>query len=61
DSRLGQKVVLVIEGKPYPLTKNNFEALHPYERPKEIFFVDQFAETPTGKIKRNEILMQLQQ
>lgn len=55
DKHLGQKVTLIIEGIPYSITDDYFESLHQYEKPKEIFFINQFAETPTGKIKRKEI------
>lgn len=54
DKDLGQKLVLVIEHEPYTLLSEVTQSLSPYERPKEILFVTQFKETPTGKILRKE-------
>ncbi len=57
DSLLGHRVVLAIEGEPFDVNKNEvFSSLKKYEKPKEIFFIRHFAETPTGKIIRNESL-----
>ena len=49
DEKLGQKVVLIIEGEEKEI---NFDTLNKYEKPKEIFFVSKFVETHTGKIDR---------
>src|SRR5690606_9978851 len=59
DKRLGQKVILVIEGNASPIDDSLFESRHPYERPKNIFFIKQFTETPTGKIKRKQMVEEL--
>jgi len=56
DVILGEKLVLVIEAKNYSLHENTFEKLDKYEKPKEIFFVPQFLETESGKIKRKKII-----
>jgi len=50
----GDEVVLVIEGeKEIPgLEENLKETLKPAERPKEIFYQNQFERTSSGKIKR---------
>lgn len=57
DSLLGDRVVLAIEGEPFDLDKEEiFKGLEKYEKPKEIFFIRHFAETPTGKIIRSESL-----
>lgn len=56
DEALGNKLVLVIESEPYDLTEETFSELTVYEKPKEIQFVAQFKETPTGKIIRRENL-----
>ena len=60
DEKLGKKMLLIIEGEPF----NNKESevlkvqmnlrLGKYEVPKDIFFVNQFIETKTGKINRSE-------
>lgn len=52
DATLGEKLILVIEGEPYPIESSVFDTLNKYEKPKEILFVPKFSETETGKIKR---------
>lgn len=54
DADLGEKLILVIEGIKQTLDKTIFDSLDKYEKPKEVFFVSQFIETATGKIKRKE-------
>lgn len=56
DVDLGEKLVLVIEGQNQTLDENIFDGLDKYEKPKQVFYVANFAETETGKIKRKEIL-----
>lgn len=56
DETLGQKVVLVVEGSPFPIDSSMFDALDKYQRPRDILFVDKFAETGNGKILRAETL-----
>lgn len=57
DSLLGEKLVLVIESDPFELKKHVFKDLSKFERPKEIQFVPEFEETPTGKILRRKIVV----
>lgn len=52
DETLGEKLVLVIEGEPYKVEDDVFADLGKFEKPKEIVFVEKFAETESGKIKR---------
>jgi O-succinylbenzoic acid--CoA ligase len=56
DDRLGQKLILVIEGFPISGQKKILSALqqhlHPYEIPKQIFNIREFIRTETGKINR---------
>jgi O-succinylbenzoic acid--CoA ligase len=63
DPVLGEKVILVVEGRNEKSIKNSdikeflSEAeLDVYQFPKEIYFVDKFIMTETGKIKRTAIL-----
>lgn len=56
DEKLGEKVVLVIESERRDLETTLFSELNKYEIPKEIYFIPQFIETKTGKIKRKETL-----
>ncbi len=65
DKELGQKVVLIMEGKP--MEESCLEALlnrirmkvEKHYAPKEIRFFEKFPETDSGKIKRKEILKAL--
>jgi len=58
DEKLGQQVILVLESLKwtdqqlfdFKAITNNI--LSKYERPKQLFFVEQFMETPTGKVQR---------
>lgn len=56
DSVLGEKLILVIESEKYAINTEILEELDKYERPKEVFFISKFAQTESGKIKRNDIL-----
>lgn len=58
DIKLGEKLVLVLEGKPFQtdhLEQQLAEQLPEYERPKIIRFLEQFPETGSEKIARKEI------
>ncbi len=59
DGVLGEKLVLVIESEKYTIQPEFFEELDKYERPKEVFFISRFAQTESGKVKRNDILSNL--
>lgn len=58
DDKLGQKLVLVVEGEvnPKKLIENikDFAKLENFETPKSIYVLSKFIETETGKIRRNE-------
>ena len=60
DEQLGEKLILVIEGEEdaidLSLFRNPQITLTKYEIPKEIFYIPQFFETPTGKIQRKKTL-----
>jgi len=56
DENLGEKVILYVEGKPLEIDPSVFNVLDKFERPKEIIFISNFKETPTGKIMRKESL-----
>lgn len=65
DDLLGEKLVLVIEDATWQMTKqttflaNLKTKLSSYEVPKNLFFVEKFAETPTLKIDKNKTLLLL--
>jgi O-succinylbenzoic acid--CoA ligase len=54
DPSLGDKVILVIEGNEDTFPEIDYVRLHPYEKPKEIYFVKELIYTTTGKINREE-------
>ncbi len=62
DELLGNRIILIIEGQNFSqkeneelitFMKNN---LSKYAVPKEVFFIEKFIETDSGKIKRDETL-----
>jgi O-succinylbenzoic acid--CoA ligase len=55
DEELGQKVILIIEGKERNV-QAAFKKLAKFEVPKKIYFVDKFALTHTGKLDKRVIL-----
>lgn len=61
DDKLGQRLVLVIEGDTLPeqLFSEIKLVVDKYEIPKAVFYSPKFRETPTGKIQRNETLSEL--
>ncbi|HAA12013.1 MAG TPA: O-succinylbenzoic acid--CoA ligase [Cytophagales bacterium] len=62
DNQLGERLVLVVEGLPWPLAKQEeylarfVKILPKYHAPKEFIFIPNFKETPTGKIQRKATL-----
>ncbi len=58
DDRLGEKVTLIIEGSVLEENTKKMllhllsEGLHPYSRPKTIYYLPEFQITPTHKIAR---------
>ncbi|MBL3655319.1 AMP-binding protein [Fulvivirga sediminis] len=63
DSKLGKKVVMVVESEhPLPETEINEQLkkmVSKYEIPKQIFYIASFAETKTGKVNRGVILKEI--
>lgn len=62
DEKLGQKLVLIIEGETQSESNNTeiitalSQKLPKFEVPKEIFWIERFIETPTNKIDKNRII-----
>lgn len=58
DEKLGEKLVLMVEGNQQEI---NFDTaqLSKFEIPKEIYFVNEFVETKTGKIQRKKTLVKI--
>jgi len=58
DEKLGEKLVLVIEGEPSPIAEiqEKLKTLLPtFEQPRLILFLDHFPETTSGKIRRDDL------
>ena len=59
DEKLGEKLILIVEGENQAIDRSIFKKLGKYEVPKEIYFVPQFQETGSGKIMRKEIIKEI--
>ncbi len=56
DETLGEKLVLLVEGASFSFDKKTLKnILTKFEMPKEIYFVDSFVVTKTGKMDRSSI------
>ena len=55
DEKLGEKLVLIIEGKKHVIKYKNL-GLSKFETPKKVYFLEQFVETETKKIQRKKTL-----
>lgn len=58
DESLGQKLILIIEGKESELLNNQLSTINyqqKFHKPKEIIFVDKIPRTPNGKVNRIEL------
>ncbi|WP_299779359.1 AMP-binding protein [uncultured Formosa sp.] len=56
DEKLGERLILVIEGEEKSIDPVIFKDLQKNEVPKDIFFVKKFIETPNRKIQRKKTL-----
>ncbi|MFC6877982.1 AMP-binding protein [Flavobacterium myungsuense] len=54
DEKLGEKLILVVEGDKKTIDESVFDTLDKYEKPKEVIFVPKFKQTENGKILRKE-------
>lgn len=61
DNELGEKLILIIEGKKRMISSSIFDCLDKFEKPKEIVYIPQFAETSSGKVHRKNTLKFLNQ
>jgi O-succinylbenzoic acid--CoA ligase len=64
DEKLGQKLVLIIEGSAELVVETDILAeirarVSAYETPKHVYFVDQFIKTATDKVDKRETVQQL--
>lgn len=59
DEKLGFKLILIIEGEKQHINFDTMSELQKFEVPKQIYFVSEFLETETSKIKRSEIVANL--
>lgn len=58
DSKFGNKLILIVEGKPNS-QEIDFSFLEPYKKPKEVYFIEKFQVTKSGKIERIKIQQDL--
>ncbi|WP_298553905.1 AMP-binding protein [uncultured Algibacter sp.] len=56
DDVLGDKLILIVQGKEKDFDNSILEGLDKYEVPKEIHFLEKFKLTASGKIHRNKTL-----
>ena len=56
DEILGEKLILLIEGKKRQITSKHFSKLSRFEIPRTTYFIPKFLETGTGKINRHKTL-----
>lgn len=56
DINLGEKLILIVEGKKRSIIFSKIKSLSRFETPKTIYFVDHFIETETKKIQRKKTL-----
>jgi O-succinylbenzoic acid--CoA ligase len=56
DANLGEKLILVVEGKKTTIILSKAKRLTRFETPKVIYFVDAFIETASKKIQRKKTL-----
>ncbi len=66
DEKLGEKLILIIENvvsssveKTLMNTIKNLKIVSRFEYPKEIYFVDKFVDTNTGKIQRKKTIAKI--
>ncbi|WP_338733873.1 AMP-binding protein [Mangrovimonas cancribranchiae] len=56
DDSLGEKLILVIEGNNKPMPESIYKTLDKFEHPKDVYFIDKFIETTSGKVQREQTL-----
>ena len=56
DEKLGEKLILIVEGEQRDISKEIYSDLDKYEKPKEVYFISKFKETENGKIMRKETI-----
>ncbi|WP_336128896.1 AMP-binding protein [Mesoflavibacter sp. CH_XMU1422-2] len=60
NDKFGEQVILVVEDKDFNLKSSDLKDLSKLEVPKNIYTVDKFIETSSGKINRGKTLQLLQ-
>ncbi|MEM6845182.1 MAG: AMP-binding protein [Bacteroidota bacterium] len=67
DKKLGERIILILEGNALSDSQEKEvleevrQQLPPYQVPKAIYYLPKFAETPTGKVQRNQTREMLSQ
>lgn len=56
---LGNQLILILENENKRLDESVFTDLQKYERPKKVYNIQKFVETPSGKVQRKKTLKKL--
>ncbi len=56
DEFLGEKLILIVEGKSQEIDFSELQNISKYKIPKAVYFIDKFVETETKKIQRLKTL-----
>lgn len=59
DEELGEKLILIVEGKEGCISPNAFDKLNRFETPREIFYLPKFVETKSKKVQRAATLQKI--
>lgn len=59
DERLGEALIIVVEGEEGTVDSSVFNKLEHFLKPKALFYVSEFAETSSGKIQRQKTIERL--
>ncbi|WP_452224671.1 AMP-binding protein [Lacinutrix chionoecetis] len=59
DSVLGERVILIVEGKENSIINTIFNNLESFSKPKLVYYVDEFVDTVSGKVKRKDTLKKI--
>lgn len=59
DERLGEALIIVVEGEEGAVDSSVFNKLEHFQKPKALFYVSEFAETSSGKIQRQKTIERL--
>ena len=56
DELFGEKLILIVEGEK---EEYDFSSIDAIQRPKEVYFLDEFKRTENGKVQRKQTIAML--